>query len=175
MGISYGGLWSCRTQGQHTTRVYTFSFTFTNTRPACVILPSSIFNVIWLKPYLSPRRLCLFYGHSHSPIVEIFPPNAEIHASSWIQWHPCLGERFWSMAKRMHHNRTCVSLSHFASESSEDYSGGSAWSWREDETRGDGLAGSPALPQSSIEAAPCPAGGELTPSRRLQKYTQHRR
>lgn len=54
-------------------------------------------------------------------------------------------------------------------------SGGSAR--RGDETRGDGLAGSPALPRSSMAAAAAvapraPLAAELTPSRRLQKYTQ---
>lgn len=58
--------------------------------------------------------------------------------SDFLFW----GKRFLSMVKRIHHNRTRVSLSHFTSGSSEGSrnSGGSAWSRGGDETRGDGLA-----------------------------------
>lgn len=104
---------------------------------------------VWYRHYLDLKAPLahvgsMVFGRSTRPVVRysrqmpacLLRQRAarkcrEIPASSGIQWHPCLGERFWSMRKRIHHNRTPVTLSHFASGSSQSW-----WLSVEPRTRG---------------------------------------
>lgn len=109
-------------QRQHTASVNTFSFTFLNT---CLF---DIAMERW-NLYLKATRAhsCLHVGHAcymhtATPLVlKVFTPHAgEIHASSWIHWHPCLGEEI-SGQRRSTYITTgpACSLSHFESGFSE--------------------------------------------------------
>lgn len=162
-------------QRQHTASANAFSFTFTTT---------CLFDIAverW-NLYLKATRAhsCLHIGRAcymHTatpPVLKVFTAHAgEIHATFKNSLTSLSGGRdIWSKAKHIHHNSTRV---FFVSLRIRLL--GIAVARRGDETRGDGLAGSPALPRSSMAVAAAvaprtPLAAELTPSRRLQKYTQ---